>query len=59
ELTFYDAEARGTFTTGDLRGRSRNSPYVGRELPGRVVWTVHQGRPTVAEGRLVETGVGA
>ncbi|MBU4465232.1 MAG: amidohydrolase family protein, partial [Actinobacteria bacterium] len=59
ELTFYDPSVNGVFAESDLRGRSRNSPYVGRELPGRVVWTVHQGRATVADGVLAETGVRA
>jgi dihydroorotase len=59
ELVFYDPSVRGEFGSGDLRGRSRNSPYVGRELPGRVVWTVHEGRATVAEGRPAGAEVGA
>jgi len=54
ELTLYDAEARGTFTEADLRGRSVNSPYVGRALPGQVRWTVHRGYATLADGALVE-----
>jgi dihydroorotase len=53
ELTLYDADAGGVFTTDDLRGRSRNSPYLDRELPGRVMWTFHRGRPTVADGVLL------
>jgi len=53
ELTLYDTTAGGTFTTADLRGRSVNSPYLGRELPGRVVWTIHRGTPTVADGAPV------
>ena len=54
ELTLYDPAAGGVFGTGDLHGRSGNSPYLGRELPGRVVWTFHAGRPTVADGVLAE-----
>ena len=59
ELTFYDPAGGGEFTTADLHGRSRNSPYLGRELPGRVVWTVHAGTPTVADGVLVRAEVTA
>ena len=40
------------FTRADLRGSSVNSPYLGRELPGEVRWTVFRGRPTVADGSL-------
>jgi dihydroorotase len=50
ELTFYDPEASGAFTSADLHGRSDNSPYLGRELPGSVRWTVHGGRVTIADG---------
>jgi dihydroorotase len=54
-LTLYDASARGVFEVDDLRGRSRNSPYLGRELPGRVVATLHGGVPTVLDGALLDT----
>ncbi len=40
--------------TADLRGRSTNTPYLGRQLPGRVVHTVHRGVLTVDDGALVE-----
>ncbi len=52
-LTLYDPAHRGTFTEADLHGQSRNSPYLGRELPGRVVATMHRGRFTVDDGVLV------
>ncbi|KHK98385.1 dihydroorotase [Microbacterium mangrovi] len=52
ELTFYDADANGVFAASDLRGRSRNSPYLGRELPGSVRYTVHGGRLTVDAGEV-------
>lgn len=54
ELTLYDADARGVFAASDLHGLSENSPYLGRPLPGSVLWTIHRGRPTVADGTLVE-----
>lgn len=56
EFTLYDPAASGVFTEADLHGRSHNSPYLGRALPGRVVWTVHAGRATVADGRVADTG---
>lgn len=55
ELTLYDPSASGEFTTGDLRGRSMNSPFTGRTLPGSVRWTIHRGRPTLADGELAES----
>ena len=52
-LALYDTAATRTFTVEDLRGKSVNSPYLGRTLPGRVVATVHRGQPTVLDGELV------
>lgn len=54
QITLYDAAASGVFTEGDLRGRSRNSPYLGTPLPGSVQWTIHHGTVTVASGAVVE-----
>src|SRR5918995_3556573 len=59
ELTLYDPSTTSVFAASDLHGRSRNSPYLGTELPGRVVWTMHRGAPTVADGVLAEHGVRA
>jgi dihydroorotase len=54
ELTLYDPSASATFGVGDLAGKSVNSPYLDRVLPGRVVWTFHAGYPTVADGQVVD-----
>lgn len=51
-LTLVDPTARRTFGREHLHGRSVNSPYLGRELPGRVVATIHGGIPTVLDGAL-------
>ncbi|PKI92937.1 dihydroorotase [Actinomycetales bacterium SN12] len=53
-VTLYDPNVPGVFTEADLHGRSQNSPYLGRELPGRVLWTIHGGVVTVDGGALVE-----
>ncbi|HEX3865550.1 MAG TPA: hypothetical protein VHV78_02320, partial [Gemmatimonadaceae bacterium] len=53
-FTLYDAAATRMFGPDDLRGKSSNSPYLGRELPGRVVATIHDGYPTVLDGVLVD-----
>ncbi len=53
-FTLYDPAARSVFGVEHLHGKSVNSPYLGRELPGRVVATVHGGVATVLEGLLVE-----
>jgi dihydroorotase len=54
DLVLLDPSARRTFGVADLAGRSTNSPYLGQELPGRVVATVFRGTPTVLDGRVRE-----
>lgn len=56
-ITLYDPSAPGVFTEADLHGRSHNSPFLGRDLPGRVQWTIHGGVMTVEDGKLVENVV--
>ncbi len=51
-FTLIDPTARRTFAVDQLHGKSVNSPYLGRELPGRIVATVHGGVPTVLDGEL-------
>jgi dihydroorotase len=52
-FTLYDPSASRVFGLADLRGKGLNTPYLGRELPGRVVATIHDGYPTVLDGNLV------
>jgi dihydroorotase len=40
----------------DTASKSKNSPYVGLELPGKVVHTVYRGYFTVRDGKLAEKG---
>lgn len=53
-LALVDPSHARAWSTDDLSGRSTNSPYLGRQLPGRVVHTVHRGVLTVDDGALVE-----
>ncbi|HBS75589.1 MAG TPA: dihydroorotase, partial [Microbacterium sp.] len=53
-FVLYDPRPARTFTRDDLHGRSVNSPYLGRDLPGEVRWTVNGGFVTVADGELVD-----
>jgi dihydroorotase len=53
-LTLYDPSVSRTFTVDDLHGKSVNSPYLERVLPGRVMTTIHDGYPTVLDGALVD-----
>jgi dihydroorotase len=38
--------------TADGASKSRNTPFAGMELPGRVVATFLRGVPTVLDGKL-------
>jgi len=50
-LVLVDPDVRAVVTAADLASRARNNPYVGRELPARVVATFLRGRPTVLDGK--------
>lgn len=51
-LVLYDAAATRVVDPSELASLSRNTPYAGLELPGRVVATFLRGRPTVLDGKL-------
>jgi len=53
-LTLYDPAPVRPFSVAELHGRSVNSPYLGRELPGEVRWTFFRGAPTVADGAVLD-----
>jgi dihydroorotase len=52
-LTLTDPSARWTVRPERMVSTSRNTPYAGRELPGRVVATFLHGRATVLDGEPV------
>jgi dihydroorotase len=52
-LTLVDPGHRATVDPAAFASRSRNTPYAGRELPGRVTATFLRGRATVLDGELV------
>ncbi|MBG0829453.1 dihydroorotase [Planomonospora sp. ID67723] len=51
-ITLYDPSAREEVDPGSYASKSRNTPYEGRTLPGRVVATFLRGRATVLDGKL-------
>ncbi len=56
-ITLVDPNTRQTFSRQRLAGRSLNSPFLGLELPGRVMATLHQGYATVLDGILIESDI--
>jgi dihydroorotase len=51
-LTLVDTEYRGSVDPKGFASRSRNTPYQGRELPGRVTHTWLRGKATLVDGKL-------
>lgn len=52
-VVLYDPAATRTIDAATTASLSRNTPYRGMELPGRVVATFLRGTPTVLDGALV------
>ncbi|WP_066935966.1 dihydroorotase [Microtetraspora fusca] len=52
-ITLCDPSVRTAVDPAAMASKSRNTPYEGMTLPGRVVATLLRGRPTVLEGKLV------
>jgi dihydroorotase len=53
-LTLLDPSARRVVDPSGLASRSRNTPYAGTTLPGRIVATFLRGEPTVLDGKAVK-----
>jgi dihydroorotase len=51
-VVLYDPSVRRVVDAAESVSLSRNTPYAGMELPGRVVATFLRGRPTVLDGKL-------
>ncbi|MFN8194268.1 MAG: dihydroorotase [Nocardioidaceae bacterium] len=51
-IVLVDPAARRVVDASEMASLSRNTPYAGRELPGRVVATFLHGRATVLDGKL-------
>jgi dihydroorotase len=51
-LTLVEPTSRWRVDPGSLASRSRNTPYAGMSLPGRIVATFLNGEPTVLDGKV-------
>jgi dihydroorotase len=52
-FTLVDPAARRIVDPAEMASRSRNTPYAGSTLPGRIVATFLRGEPTVLDGKAV------
>jgi dihydroorotase len=57
-LTLLDPDRSWLVQPAELASLSRNTPFAGRQLPGRVLATFLRGRPTVRDGVLVDSRLG-
>ncbi|HYN93280.1 MAG TPA: dihydroorotase [Pilimelia sp.] len=53
-LTLVDPAARRAVDPAESASRSRNTPYAGMTLPGRIVATFLRGEPTVLDGKATK-----
>jgi dihydroorotase len=53
-LVLFDPSAEWTVDPAAFHSKSRNTPFGGRRLKGRVLHTFFRGRPTVRAGRVLE-----
>ncbi len=51
-VVLYDPSATRVVEPSETASLSRNTPYAGRELPGRVIATFLRGKATVLDGKL-------
>ena len=56
-LALIEPSAKRTISA-DSASKSKNSPYIGMELPGRVKHTIYRGYFTVQDGKLAAKGRG-
>jgi dihydroorotase len=52
-VVVFDPSVRWTVDASSLQSRSRNTPFDGRELTGRVMHTFFGGHPTVHDGKVL------
>jgi len=53
-LTVFDPDEKWQVVPAELASKSRNTPYIGVPLQGRVQHTLLRGAPTVKDGRATK-----
>jgi dihydroorotase len=55
-VVVFDPSARWSVDANSLQSKSRNTPFHGREVSGRVMHTFYEGRPTVLGSKVLSEG---
>jgi dihydroorotase len=56
-LVLVDPAAERTVVPTETASLSRNTPFAGMKLPGKVTATFLRGEPTVLDGKLTKSGI--
>lgn len=51
-LTLVDSSHNEVWNSDRSFGKSANNPYLGRPLPGKIIYTIFEGKPTVFDGTI-------
>jgi len=52
DLTLFDPGLKWTFTEKDIRSRSKNTPFVGREFTGKAIGIIHKDKISLSHGKV-------
>ena len=52
DLTLFDPDIKWTFTEKDIRSRSKNTPFVGREFTGKAIGIIHKDKISLSHGKV-------
>ncbi len=52
DLTLFDPDMKWTFTENDIRSRSKNTPFIGRELTGKAICIIHKDKIALSNGKV-------
>ena len=52
DLTIFDPDMKWTFTEKDIRSRSKNTPFVGRDLTGKALGIIHRDKISLNHGKV-------
>lgn len=52
DLTLFDPTFKWTFTEKDIRSRSKNTPFIGKEFIGKPVGIIHKDKIEISHGKI-------